>query len=47
LTAYADAKALLFKFATLRSAVINLDDDYAPVMLETAKANPARPKILT
>lgn len=47
LAAYADAKALLFKFATLRSAVINLDDDYAPLMLETAQANPARPKILT
>ncbi|ENW94018.1 UDP-N-acetylmuramoyl-L-alanyl-D-glutamate--2,6-diaminopimelate ligase [Acinetobacter dispersus] len=47
LEAYAEAKALLFKFTTLKAVVINLDDAHAHLMLEAAKANPAQPKILT
>ncbi|QER38410.1 UDP-N-acetylmuramoyl-L-alanyl-D-glutamate--2,6-diaminopimelate ligase [Acinetobacter suaedae] len=47
LEAYAEAKALLFKFTTLKVVVINLDDAYATLMLDAAKANPSRPKILT
>jgi UDP-N-acetylmuramoyl-L-alanyl-D-glutamate--2,6-diaminopimelate ligase len=47
LQAYAAAKALLFKFASLKVAVINLDDEYAAIMLAAAKANPAQPRILT
>lgn len=47
LEAYAEAKAQLFKFASLRTAVINLDDDYASVMLAAARSNPAQPRILT
>ena len=37
LEAYAEAKALLFKFKTLKAVVINLDDTYANVMLDAAK----------
>ena len=47
LEAYAEAKALLFKFTTLKVVVINLDDAYASVMLDAAKSNPSQPKILT
>ena len=47
LEAYAEAKALLFKFTTLKAVVINLDDAYATLMLDAAKANPSQPKILT
>ena len=47
LEAYAQAKSLLFKFESLKVAVINLDDEYAPLMLAAAKSNPAQPKILT
>ena len=47
LEAYADAKSGLFKFPTLKVAIINLDDAYAEIMLDAAKANPAQPKILT
>lgn len=47
LEAYAEAKALLFKFTTLKAVVINLDDAHAHLMLNAAKANPAQPKILT
>ncbi len=47
LDAYAEAKALLFKFTTLKAVVINLDDAHAALMLEAAKANLAQPKILT
>lgn len=47
LAAYAEAKAQLFLFATLKVAIINRDDDYAHVMLDAASRNPAHPKILT
>lgn len=47
LEAYAEAKALLFKFTTLKAVVINLDDAHAYLMIDAAKANPAQPKILT
>ena len=47
LEAYADAKSGLFKFPALKVAIINLDDEYAEIMLDAAKANPAQPKILT
>lgn len=45
--AYADAKALLFKFNSLKVAIINIDDAHAHIMLEAAKNNPAQPKIIT
>lgn len=47
LEAYAEAKALLFKFTTLKTVVINLDDAHAAVMLDAAKTNPSQPQILT
>ncbi|MBJ9984068.1 UDP-N-acetylmuramoyl-L-alanyl-D-glutamate--2,6-diaminopimelate ligase [Acinetobacter sp. S40] len=47
LHAYAEAKSKLFAFEQLKVAVINLDDDYADLMLEVAKNNPAQPKIYT
>ncbi|HJF28498.1 MAG TPA: UDP-N-acetylmuramoyl-L-alanyl-D-glutamate--2,6-diaminopimelate ligase [Acinetobacter lwoffii] len=47
LQAYAEAKSALFKFAGLKVAIINLDDDFADVMLNAAKNNPSQPKILT
>lgn len=47
LQAYAEAKALLFKFASLKTVVINLDDAHAPIMLDAARANPSQPEILT
>ncbi|MEG2128286.1 MAG: UDP-N-acetylmuramoyl-L-alanyl-D-glutamate--2,6-diaminopimelate ligase [Acinetobacter sp.] len=47
LEAYAEAKALLFKFTTLKVVVINIDDAYANVMLTAAKENPSQPKVLT
>ncbi|MDR2063052.1 MAG: UDP-N-acetylmuramoyl-L-alanyl-D-glutamate--2,6-diaminopimelate ligase, partial [Acinetobacter sp.] len=47
LEAYAEAKALLFKFTTLKAVVINLDDAHAQIMLDAAKANPSQPQILT
>jgi UDP-N-acetylmuramoyl-L-alanyl-D-glutamate--2,6-diaminopimelate ligase len=47
LEAYAQAKALLFKFPSLKFAIINVDDAHASVMIDAAKANPAQPKILT
>jgi len=37
LEAYAEAKALLFKFTTLKVVVINIDDAHANVMLAAAK----------
>ena len=46
LEAYAQAKAQLFKFATLKVAVINIDDAHASVMLEAASGNLAHPKVL-
>jgi UDP-N-acetylmuramoyl-L-alanyl-D-glutamate--2,6-diaminopimelate ligase len=47
LEAYAEAKSRLFKFATLKVAIINIDDEHAQVMIEAAQSNPAQPKILT
>lgn len=47
LEAYAEAKALLFRFSSLKVAVINLDDEHAALMINAAKQNPAQPKILT
>ena len=47
LEAYAEAKALLFKFTTLKVVVINFDDAHASVMLTAAKENPSQPKVLT
>lgn len=47
LEAYAEAKALLFKFTTLKVVVINLDDAHAHLMLNAAQTNPSQPKILT
>ena len=47
LEAYASAKSLLFKFESLKVAIINIDDEYASIMVEAAKTNPAQPKILT
>lgn len=47
LEAYAEAKARLFQFNSLKIAVINLDDAHADVMIKSAQNNPAQPKILT
>ncbi|NNG77433.1 UDP-N-acetylmuramoyl-L-alanyl-D-glutamate--2,6-diaminopimelate ligase [Acinetobacter sp. ANC 4277] len=47
LEAYAEAKSRLFKFPTLKVAIINIDDEHAKVMIDAAKANPAQPKILS
>lgn len=47
LEAYAEAKSRLFQFASLKVAVINLDDAHAEVMIQAAKANPSQPRILT
>ena len=47
LEAYAQAKAALFKFSSLKIAIINIDDAYAQIMLNAARENPAQPKILT
>lgn len=47
LQAYAEAKSKLFAFEQLKVAVINLDDDYADLMISVAKNNPAQPKIYT
>ncbi|MEB3754329.1 UDP-N-acetylmuramoyl-L-alanyl-D-glutamate--2,6-diaminopimelate ligase [Acinetobacter sp. MD2(2019)] len=45
--AYAEAKAQLFAFPSLKTAIINLDDDYAQIMLAQAQNNPAKPTIWT
>ncbi len=47
LEAYAEAKARLFKFSSLKVAIINIDDEHAQVMIDAAQSNPAQPKILT
>ncbi|MFC6053001.1 UDP-N-acetylmuramoyl-L-alanyl-D-glutamate--2,6-diaminopimelate ligase [Acinetobacter sp. Ac_877] len=47
LEAYAEAKSRLFKFESLKVAIINIDDEHANIMIDTAKSNPAQPKILT
>ena len=44
---YAEAKSRLFQFPSLKVAIINIDDEYAPVMIAAAQANPAQPQILT
>ncbi|WP_151746718.1 UDP-N-acetylmuramoyl-L-alanyl-D-glutamate--2,6-diaminopimelate ligase [Acinetobacter soli] len=47
LEAYAEAKSRLFAFESLKVAIIHLDDAFAPLMLQVARANPAQPKVLT
>ena len=47
LEAYAEAKSRLFKFESLKVAIINIDDEHANIMIDAAKSNPAQPKILT
>jgi UDP-N-acetylmuramoyl-L-alanyl-D-glutamate--2,6-diaminopimelate ligase len=47
LEAYAEAKSRLFKFSSLKVAIINIDDEHAHVMIEAAQSNLAQPKILT
>ncbi len=47
LEAYAEAKSRLFKFESLKVAIINIDDEHANIMIDAAKTNPAQPKILT
>jgi len=47
LQAYAEAKSGLFRFKSLKVAVINIDDEHAQIMLDAAENNPAQPKILT
>lgn len=47
LEAYAEAKSRLFKFPSLKVAVINIDDTYANIMLDDASSNLAHPKVLT
>ena len=39
--AYAEAKAILFAWPGLRTAVVNVDDPYAGLMAETARKNGA------
>lgn len=46
LEAYAEAKSRLFKFESLKVAIINMDDEFSSLMLASAKANPSQPKIL-
>ncbi len=47
LEAYAEAKSRLFKFASLKVAVINVDDAHANIMLDAASSNQSHPKVLT
>ena len=47
LEAYAQAKAQLFNFNGLKVAVINIDDAYANIMLDTVSQNPSHPQLLT
>ncbi|MFT4020836.1 MAG: UDP-N-acetylmuramoyl-L-alanyl-D-glutamate--2,6-diaminopimelate ligase, partial [Acinetobacter sp.] len=47
LAAYAEAKSRLFAFPNLKFAIVNLDDEYASIMLQQARQNPAQPQILT
>lgn len=44
---YAQAKAELFSFTSLKYAIIHQDDDCAELMIKIAKQNPARPKVFT
>ena len=45
--AYAEAKSRLFKFESLKVAIINIDDEHADIMIDAAKLNSSQPKILT
>jgi len=47
LEAYAEAKSRLFKFSSLKVAVINVDDVHANIMLDAASSNQSHPKVLT
>ncbi len=47
LEAYAEAKSRLFKFPSLKVAVINIDDAHANAMLDAASSNQSHPKVLT
>ena len=47
LEAYAEAKAALFKFESLKVVIINIDDEHAQIMLNAAQQNPSKPRILT
>ncbi|AWL30237.1 UDP-N-acetylmuramoyl-L-alanyl-D-glutamate--2,6-diaminopimelate ligase [Acinetobacter defluvii] len=47
LEAYAEAKSQLFKFPSLKVAIINVDDAHADIMLNAASSNQAHPKVLT
>lgn len=47
LEAYAEAKSRLFQFESLKVAVINIDDEHAHVMLNAAKNNSSKPKVLS
>lgn len=47
LEAYAEAKSRLFKYPSLKVAIINLDDAHASVMLQATQANPSQPRVLT
>ena len=47
LEAYAEAKSRLFQFKSLKVAIINIDDEHASVMLDAARNNQSKPKILT
>ena len=44
---YAEAKAMLFDFPSLKHAVIHQDDEFASLMIEHAKNNTAQPNIVT
>ena len=47
LEAYAEAKSRLFKFSSLKVAVINIDDEHSHIMLDAASSNLSHPKVLT
>ncbi|MCU4417853.1 UDP-N-acetylmuramoyl-L-alanyl-D-glutamate--2,6-diaminopimelate ligase [Acinetobacter bereziniae] len=47
LEAYAEAKSLLFKWSSLKVAVINIDDAHADLMMNAASSNLSHPKVLT
>lgn len=44
---YAQEKAKLFSFPSLKYAIIHQDADFADLMIKTAQQNPSRPHILT
>ncbi|MDO4222929.1 MAG: UDP-N-acetylmuramoyl-L-alanyl-D-glutamate--2,6-diaminopimelate ligase [Acinetobacter sp.] len=43
---YAQAKAKLFQFESLKTAIIHQDVDFADMMIAAAQANPSQPQIL-